>query len=214
MVPESLTRPKVLMEVGGRVLLDYVIDFWVDRVTEFILVVGYKKELVYQYAENRGLNCRFVEQKELKGIAHALSLCDDLIEDRHVLQLGDCLARGKFLFHRGMSCGVGVWQTEHEKDILRSYSVEIEGEMITRVVEKPRKAPNNLCGMGTYFLDRNIFNAIRNTPPSALRGECEITDALQTLIDSGYSLYPVTFHGDYINVTYSEDLGRAKEIFL
>lgn len=212
MLPETLHRPKVLLEIAGRPLLEYVIEFWRPHVSEFILVIGDKGEMIRQYADRRGWRCRYVEQGELRGIAHAVSLCDDQIRDRFVLHLGDCLLKGRFAWPDQMDVGVGVWQTAQEADILQSYSVEIEGGTIARVEEKPHCAPNDLCGMGTYFLDRRVLETIDRTPPSALRGEQEITDVLANLIAEGRPLSPVFFDGDYLNVTYPGDLARARHM--
>ena len=78
------------------------------------------------------------------------------------------------------------------------------------MVEKPKVLPNNLCGMGFYFFGREVFDHADETPPSKLRGEVEITDTLQVMIDSGAPLLPVHFNGSYLNVTYREDIPRAE----
>ena len=64
--------------------------------------------------------------------------------------------------------------------------------------------------MGFYFFNRKVFDYIRKTKPSSLRNEIEITDVIQNMIDDGQSITPVFFDGDYINLTYAEDLNRAK----
>lgn len=215
MQPESLTKPKVMAEAGGRPILDFVVDFWRERCDEFIFVVGYKRELVESHVSALGLNARFVRQESLNGIAHALSLCEGLLGERFVLQLGDCLVKGEFSFPRSFNQGVGVWETANPADIKRSYSVELSssGDKILRVKEKPATLPNRLCGMGTYFFKRSVFDNIRRTPVSPLRGEQEITDVLSSVIETDGELTPVFFKGQYLNATYPEDLAIASRIF-
>lgn len=214
MRPESLTKPKVLAEVLGKPLLDYVIDYWKPHVEEFIFVLGYKKELVLEYLSKKNIVFRTVEQKELRGIAHALSLCEDIIKTPFILQLGDCLCKGTFQFPATMNRGFGVWHTDNPAEIRQSYSVEITSEgKALRVKEKPQEPQNDLCGMGTYFFDVSIFDCIRKTKPSSLRNELEITDVIQTSIDSGLTMYPVSFNGKYINVTSPADLEKAGKLF-
>jgi dTDP-glucose pyrophosphorylase len=80
---------------------------------------------------------------------------------------------------------------------------------VTRVIEKPRHAPNKLKGVGLYLFDPAIFDAIRRTPRTALRDEYELTDAIQVLIDDGYPVYPSSVIGLDINLTAPADLLRA-----
>ena len=112
-----------------------------------------------------------------------------------------------------MEQGVGVWQTDHTEAIRQSYSLEIKDGLIRHVVEKPKQVANNLCGMGFYFFNNRIFDHIERTKPSLLRGETEITDTIQHMIDGREKVAPVFFRGDYLNVTYPEDLGKAEKLF-
>jgi dTDP-glucose pyrophosphorylase len=84
---------------------------------------------------------------------------------------------------------------------------------VLRVVEKPKVLPNHWCGLGYYFFDRRVFEYIRRTPPSALRGEIEITDVIQKMVDGGEPISPVPYRGHYINITFPEDIQRAASVF-
>lgn len=66
--------------------------------------------------------------------------------------------------------------------------------------------------MGTYFFDKRVFDYIGGTPPSILRGEVKITDVIQYMIAAGEEIAPVFFRGNYINITYPENLKKAEEI--
>ncbi|MFH1002671.1 MAG: sugar phosphate nucleotidyltransferase [Chloroflexota bacterium] len=210
--PYSLERPKVLLEVGGRPILAYVIDYWRQYTDDFVFVVGYKKEQVIEFAGRLPIKAQFAEQAELKGIAHAIGCAREMLPGRFVVALGDCLCRGTFDFPPDMVQGVGVWPTENVAAIRLSYSVEIKDSLIHRVEEKPQRVPNNLCGLGYYFFDQRLFDYIREARPSALRNEIEITDVLQDMIDGREKLAPVFFRGDYLNVTSPDDLPRAARL--
>jgi glucose-1-phosphate thymidylyltransferase len=203
---------KAMVEIAGKPLISYVTDYWKQFAHEFIFVVNFQKEKIIEYIKTLPIKSSFVEQKELRGIAYALSLTEDMVTDNFVMALGDCIINGEFEFPENMKMGVGVWRTQREEDIQRSYSIEIEKDNITRVVEKPKVLVNDFCGMGYYFFNKKVFDYIRKTPPSALRGEIEITDALQQIINGGDKLSPVFFKGDYLNVTYAEDLPKAEAI--
>ena len=203
---------KAMVEISGRPLISYVIDYWKQFADEFIFVVNFQKETIIEYVKTLPIQSRFVEQKELRGIAYALSLTEDMVSDDFIMVLGDCVVTGDFDFPANMEMGVGVWHTDMEEDIKRSYSVEIEDDKIFRVVEKPKVLVNDICGMGYYFFNKKVFDYIRKTPPSALRGEIEITDTLQQIINGGDILSPAFFNGDYLNVTYADDISRAEDL--
>jgi len=198
--------PKSMVLVKNKHVISYIIDYWKQFTNDFIFVVGYKKEILIEYVKTLDIKSTFIEQKELKGIGYAISLTREFVDKKFIVVLGDCLCRGNFIFPKNMEQGIGVWQTNDMTYIKRSYSVEIENDKVVRVVEKPKKLVNNLCGMGFYFFDRIVFDYIAITPPSPLRNEVEITDVIQKMIEDGKVIKPVFFDGFYINITYMEDL--------
>ena len=209
--PLSGDKAKVMVPVKKRPILDYVVGYWKRFTDDFIFVVKYRKEQVIEFAEQLPINSQFVEQKELKGIAHALSYTENLLSDHFIVVLGDCVAKGEFSFPEDMEQGVGVWKTNNILDIKRSYSIEIKDNLISKVVEKPERVFNNLCGMGFYFFNKKVFDYIRRAKPSKLRNEIEITDVIQNMIDGREKISPVFFGGDYLNITFPQDLKKAEE---
>lgn len=204
--PEA-NKPKSMFEVNGAPLLEYVINYWKNFTDDFIFVVNYKKEQIVDFVKKLPIKSEFIEQKELKGIADALSFVEDKTADKFILVLGDCWCDGNFLFSQNMIQGVGVWETDKPEDIKRSYSIAISSDtLLEKVVEKPKKIENNLCGMGFYFFNKKVFDYIKVTPPSALRGEIEITDVIQNMISAGEKITPVFFNGFYVNVNLKQDL--------
>lgn len=207
--PITADMPKVLAEVNGKPVIHYVIDFWKQFTDDFIFIVGYKKDAVIDYISRETVSAEFIEQKEQRGIAHAVLHSEKLVHDKFIVVLGDCVCNGGFLFPGDMDQGVGVWTTDNEEAIRQSYSVELQDGLIKRVAEKPGTVINNLCGMGFYFFRKKVFDYIRVTMPSSLRNEVEITDVIQKMIEAGEPVSPVWFNGGYINVTFPEDIDRA-----
>jgi glucose-1-phosphate thymidylyltransferase len=208
-----MRKPKPLFTVHKKPLLYWIVNYWKQYTNDFIFVVGYKKEKIIKYVKTLPINATFVEQKKLGGIANAIDHVKEHIQDKFIVVLGDCICKGKFNFPENMEHGIGVWQTNDIEDIKRSYSVEHKNGLVYRLVEKPKELPNNLCGMGFYFFNRKVFDYIEKTPPSSLRNEIEIADVIQNMIKSGEKVSSVFFEGQYLNITYPEDIGRA-EIFL
>lgn len=208
--------PKVLALVHGVPLLYHVINMWDGLVDELIFVVGYRWQSVVECLPKKS---RHVFQETQKGIADAVLQVESLVEDdEFVVALGDCIQKGEWeLPLKPFELGVGVWETEDLTEINKSYLVSIlpSTGLIDRVIEKPNiehLTGKTNCGMGTYFFDKRVFDYIRKTPVSSLRNEIEITDTIQLMINSGEKLAPIFFIGDYLNVTYPEDIKKAEEI--
>lgn len=206
-------NPKPLVKVIERPILDHVITYWKQYTNDFVFVVNYKKEQIIDYVKSfKDIKSQFVVQDELRGIAHALLTVEKLAGGKFIVVLGDCICKGDFNFPAKMEQGVGVWETENKDDIRNSYTVKLTSNIIGKVREKPKKVYNNLCGQGFYFFDRRVFDYIRKTPPSKLRGEIELTDVIQNMIKDKQKISPIIFRGDYININTENELNRARKI--
>lgn len=196
----------VTHNIEGKPLIDHTIEFWQQVANRFLFVVNYRKEMIINHVTEMNTNVAFVVQPALRGIAHALLCCEPWLPERFIVILGDCFCRGSFDFPKSMQLGYGVQVGASPEAISRSYSIKVHDCRIVDVAEKPENPPNNMLGMGYYFFDRSIFRHIQNTPPSALRNEIEITDAIQNAIQADESFAPVWFSGEYINLNYAKDL--------
>ncbi|MEE9323468.1 MAG: nucleotidyltransferase family protein, partial [Candidatus Aenigmarchaeota archaeon] len=151
-------KPKPLYEVNGKPILFHVIDFWKQFTNDFVFVVGYEKEMVIEFVKTLPINAEFVVQKELKGIAHAIYLTKDLITERFIVVLGDCICTGNFIFPENLENGFSMFETDDVNAISNSFSVELENGVAKRLVEKPKNPKTNLCGMGFYFFTKEVFD--------------------------------------------------------
>lgn len=203
-------EPKAMFKIKNKPILGYIVDYWKQFTKDFIFVVGYKKEMLIKFVKRLSINSRFIEQKRPNGIAHALMCTKNVVSERFIVVLGDCICKGRFNFPLDMQQGIGVCKTENIEDIKQSYSIEIKGDYIYRVKEKPKRVTNNLCGLGFYFFDKRVFNYIKMTKPSKLRNEIEITDVIQNMINTKELIRPIFFKGKYLNITYPEDIYRAE----
>jgi len=210
--PRTLTTQKSLLEVAGQPILWHVLRFWSQFSRRFVFVVKHNKDAVIDYVRGLGLPAEFREPENLTGIADGIHQVRDLVGEKFIVVLGDCLCTGRFDFPQPMQQAVGVVTTEEPEDIRRSYSVELEGDRLAQVVEKPVVLPNNLCGTGFYFFDRRVFDYIERVQPSAVRNEKEITDVLQLMIDAGETISAARLHGGYVNINLPPDLLRAEAI--
>jgi UDP-N-acetylglucosamine diphosphorylase/glucosamine-1-phosphate N-acetyltransferase len=218
--PITATRPKHLIQVGGKPILEYCLDaVKASGVTEVVVVTHYMGDAIRQCfgdGESMGLKISYVEQAEMLGTGNAVSVVEPYIDGDFVLVYGD------LLFAREALAGVvRLFEAEKPAAVMavvpvekpEGYGVvELENEKIVkRIVEKPAagEAPSNLANAGLYVLSEEIFEKIRQTTAS-IRSEWELTDALSLLIADGkLVLASRVSKGDWIDIGRPWDLLEA-----
>jgi UDP-N-acetylglucosamine diphosphorylase/glucosamine-1-phosphate N-acetyltransferase len=218
--PITATRPKHLIQVGGKPILEYCLDaVKASGVTEVVVVTHYMGDAIRQCfgdGESMGLKISYVEQAEMLGTGNAVSVVEPYIDGDFVLVYGD------LLFAREALAGVvRLFEAEKPAAVMavvpvekpEGYGVvELENEKIVkRIVEKPAagEAPSNLANAGLYVLSEEIFEKIRRTTAS-IRSEWELTDALSLLIADGkLVLASRVSKGDWIDIGRPWDLLEA-----
>jgi len=203
---------KSLVPVKGEPIVGYIMRFWGSFVNRFILVTDHGATALKKYVDTLPYDTEVVlEQNGGQGIAGALLEVQDRLKGRFLMVLGDCLYSGYADLPSAMDRGVGVLPGTSQELIRENFSVEVTDGQILRVVEKPQKFPNDLCGMGIYFLDGAVWKAIETTRQNKFR-RVHITAVMQTLAEQ-YGLFPVNFTGKYVNVNYPEDLVLAEKLW-
>ncbi len=191
--PHTHTTPKVLLHVAGKPIVGHILDQLVALgVTEVVMVVGYRGEMVHEYIErNYDFDVCFVEQHELLGLGHAISLTREAVGEGPVLiVLGDTVFKADLTPALGSKEAlIGVKTVE---DPRRFGIAETRNGRIVRLIEKPDQPSSNLAIVGIYYLpdiaplyaslDRLIEDEKRT------KGEFQLTDALQTMLDAGHDM--------------------------
>jgi glucose-1-phosphate thymidylyltransferase len=197
--PHTYTLPKALLYVAGRPIISHILDD-VKRldVSSVVVIVGYKGELVEEYVakEYRELRPKFVFQEKRDGIGHAVHLTREAADTGEpvLIILGDTIVRTDL--KKITALGTNALGVKEVEDPRRFGVCEVEEGRIVRLVEKPKDPPSNLALVGLYWLrdssllfrmlDEQIARDIRT------RGEYQITDALQMMIDRGARFVPFT----------------------
>lgn len=218
MAPFSEQYPKPILPVCNKPLIQYQIELMRSMgIDEIVVLIGHRGfEITKVFGDGRhlGVRLRYVEQRQMLGIAHAVGCLERHIDRPFLLFLGDIFFEAKDLspmFELFREQGGGAVLACKEEDdpeaIRRNFSVALdERGYVRRVVEKPRYAKNKLKGVGLYLFDLTMFDAIRRTPRSAMRDEYEITDAIQVLIDDGEPVRAANVIADDVNVTSPADV--------
>ena len=212
--PLTHTGPKQLLKIANKPMSQYVLEDLRDAgIKDIAIIIGdvypEKVKEFYGNGEKFGVNLTYVYQDNPKGIAHAISLCENFIgTDKFIVYLGDNILR------TGLSSFVDKFQTSlTDAQILLAEVenpsqfgvVDIKDNKILKIIEKPKDPPSNFAVIGVYFLTPKIFKIIDELKPS-WRGELEITEALQLLMEKGLNL-----DHDYVTGWW-KDTGTPKDI--
>ncbi|NYT18298.1 MAG: NTP transferase domain-containing protein, partial [Methanobacteriales archaeon] len=209
MRPLTLTRPKTMLPVGGKPLLQYNLEALRDAgVKDITLVVGYYQEVVEEYfqdGEKFGVKIEYVTQEERLGTAHAIATAGSSMNEEVIILNGDILVQSqviKSLIEKYQRTNCDTILTLTEVDDPSSFGVvELQNDKITDIIEKPDpgKAPTNLINAGIYLFTPKIFEAIKKTSKSP-RGEYEITDSIKIQIHGGEEVLGLTFQDRWIDI--------------
>jgi NDP-sugar pyrophosphorylase family protein len=234
--PFNTQYPKPMLPIVNRPILEHQIEQMKSLgIGEIVIVVGHLQEVIREHfgdGSRLGVTIRYVEQKQTLGIAHAVMQLERHIQVPFLLFLGDIfyVARDLGAMQRTFESmgGVGgVLAVKHEEDpvaIQKNFAVTIDAEgNVSRVVEKPRYLFNKLKGCGMYLFGPEIFDAIRQTPRTAMRDEYELTTSIQIFIDSKYRVkacevvdwdYNITFPADLLdcNAKFLREIGRVNDV--
>lgn len=188
--PHTYTLPKVLLNVAGKPILGHILDTMLEEgITAATFIVGYMGDLVEEYVrQNYDFDVEFVEQESREGLGHAIWLAREALGDEPVLIiLGDTIFDvdlRPILTDEYSSLGV-----KFVEDPRRFGVVETKGKFVEQLVEKPENPRTNLAIVGLYYIRtprllaeclEEIVREDRRT-----RGEYQLTDALQMMIDRG-----------------------------
>jgi bifunctional UDP-N-acetylglucosamine pyrophosphorylase/glucosamine-1-phosphate N-acetyltransferase len=218
--PITSTRPKHLIKVGGKPILEHCLNaVKTSGIEEALIVIHYMGDAIRQYfgdGKKFGLKIEYVEQKAVLGTGNAVSLVEPHIKDEFLLVYGDLLfsadaVKNVIDSHKKEkpAATMAVVPVENPED----YGiVELEDEKyVKRIVEKPKheEAPSNLANAGIYVFSTEIFDKVREISASA-RGEWEITDAISQLSKEKKTVLAVKIsQDDWIDIGRPWDLLEA-----
>ncbi|NPV07307.1 MAG: glucose-1-phosphate thymidylyltransferase [Anaerolineae bacterium] len=219
--PITYTSAKQLVPVGNRPVLFRVIDAVVDAgITDLGIVVGdTAPEIQAAVGDGSrwGARVTYIHQSQPLGLAHAVKVARDFLgQSRFVMFLGDNVIQGgiRDLIRQFSESNWNAQVVLKRVPDPRQFGVaELADGRIVRLVEKPPNPPSDLALIGIYMFDHNILDSVENIKPS-WRGELEITDAIQDLIDRGLAVYPHVHEGWWIDTGKMEDLLDANRLIL
>jgi glucose-1-phosphate thymidylyltransferase len=220
--PITHTSAKQLVPVANKPVLFYGIEALVAAGIEEIGIViapetGDEIREAVGDGSAFGARVTYVPQDEPRGLAHALLTAEAFLEDGpFVMYLGDNLLRDGItdLVERFRSSEPDALILLTKVPDPEHYGVaELDGERVVRLVEKPKDPPSQMALVGVYMFGPTIFDAAKRIQPSG-RGELEITDAIQTLIDDGSQVESHTVRGWWKDTGQLADMLDANRLVL
>ena len=219
--PLTYTSAKQLIPVANQPVLFYGIAHLVEAgVTEIGIVVGdtaAEIEAAVDDGSRWGAHVTYIRQDAPRGLAHAVKISRSFLGDEpFIMYLGDNILRdGVKDFVDAFDAGSADAQilAARVPEPQRFGVIELAGDRVVRVVEKPADPPSDLALVGVYLFDHHIFDAIDTLVPSA-RGELEITEAIQRLIDDHRKVHWQEVRGWWKDTGHLDDLLEANRVVL
>jgi len=217
--PLTHTRPKHLFRIGGKPIMHWALENLREAgISEVGIVVSpYNREDFQQsLGDFPGIRLGYIVQEEALGLAHAVGTARDwLAGSPFVLYLGDNLFQhGIKSFVQAYKSGVSAVIALVRVPDPRQFGVAVlqQGRII-KLLEKPKEPPSDLAVAGVYVFGPEIMEIIARLKPSA-RGEYEITDAIQALIDQGKAVMGQEIKGWWKDTGQPADLLDANRLLL
>jgi glucose-1-phosphate thymidylyltransferase len=191
--PHTYTKPKPLVNVAGKPVLGHILDKLSGLdVDDIVFITGYLGEQIEQYvSRNYHFAAHYVEQKELKGQAHAIKLARPFIHGPVLIIFVDTIFEADLLPLQTLTTD-GVIYVREVEDPRRFGVVTLHDGIITRFVEKPAQPVSNLAVIGVYYLKNSalLFACIDELIERNIqtKGEFFLADALQLMVDRGAKL--------------------------
>ncbi len=202
----SAQKPKVLVKVAGKTLIEHNLDKLKRLgIRQIAVVIGYKGEMV---KELLGETVTYFEQKERLGTAHAFYCAKEFVDEPFFLALnGDMFFSDPLAdFIRLKPPAIAVYPVE---DASRYGRFEIKNGKVVSVKEKLAESVPGFINAGVYQFPKEVFSYIEKTPLSP-RKEYEVTDTIQMMIDANWKFTAYELKGFWKDIAYLSDIEEAQ----
>jgi UDP-N-acetylglucosamine diphosphorylase/glucosamine-1-phosphate N-acetyltransferase len=199
--PFTVNRPKAMLSIADKPILQYVVEALAQNgIRNIVLVVGYRKEQVYDYmgaGEQFGVDITYINQEAQLGTAHALLQARGVAEEEFLVLPGDNLIEADTIsdFMQMKPEAVLVKRVDNP---VRYGVVNIDNGEVKDIVEKPKEAGSNIVNTGIYAFTAEIFKFTDSV--------LDIPDVLNNMIADGHTINAVETDGTWLDVVYPWDI--------
>ncbi|WP_456370574.1 bifunctional sugar-1-phosphate nucleotidylyltransferase/acetyltransferase [Geoglobus sp.] len=206
--PFTAGKPKVMIRVGNRPVLQYVVDALRNAgIRDIVMVVGYRKDRVMSYfgdGKKFGVKIEYAFQEQQLGTAHAIRQAEGFVDGEFVVVPGDNIIDVRVVrsaLKVRNSVVYRVVENATKYGVLR-----LEGRRVIEIVEKPAEDVSYLANTGVYHLDTSVFHYIGN--------ENDLTAVINSMSEDGVEFTAVESEGVWLDIVYPWDIPRVNEMAL
>lgn len=227
--PQTQTKPKALLSLGNKPIISHILDNVVNaNIKDIVIIVGYEKDQLIDYVKSNyedSCNFYFVEQKNRKGLGHAIYSASEFLDGEPILiTLGDSLYENSFSHMLKESGDFPNWNgaiTVKSVSNPQAYGIVYthkDTNSIERLEEKPKNPSSSLAITGVYVIRDSLelkkaLNELITSEKTGAGGEFQLTDALQIMIEKGLTLGTID-SGRWFDCGQKESLLAAHEFVL
>jgi UDP-N-acetylglucosamine diphosphorylase/glucosamine-1-phosphate N-acetyltransferase len=199
--PFTVTRPKAMLSIAGKPIMQYVVEALAQNgIRNIVLVVGYRKEQVYNYmgaGERFGVDITYVTQETQLGTAHALAQARGVAAEEFLVLPGDNLIESDTIANFVAMPPEAVLVKRVENPV-RYGVVNMDCGEVKEIVEKPKEAGSNIVNTGIYAFTDEIFKFTESV--------LDLPDALNQMIAGGHTIGALETDGTWLDVVYPWDI--------
>lgn len=217
MRPLTSSIPKVMLPVANKPMLEHIVDSAIEAgIDGFVFITGYHEEAIKQYFGNGdkwNVTIDHIHQEEQLGTANAIGYAKGHVKDKFIVLNGDVLVSSdhiKHMMERKEDAVITVKRVDNPSEF---GVIETDGNKVINIIEKPEFPPTDLANAGIYIFSETIFDLIEQTTLSP-RGEYEITDTLQMLINSDANVGYEILEEEWIDIGRPWDMLDANAVLL
>ncbi|MFC2048058.1 bifunctional sugar-1-phosphate nucleotidylyltransferase/acetyltransferase [Chloroflexota bacterium] len=207
--PFTVTKPKGMLSIAGKPILQYVIEALAQNgIRNIVIVVGYRREEVFDYVgagEQFGVDIAYITQEKQLGTAHALAQAKDVAEDEFLVLPADNLIEAEAIA-KFITLKPNAVLVKEVENTARYGVVTVEDGLVKDIMEKPEEAEGNIVNTGIYTFSKEIFDFINVG--------LDIPDVLNSILAQGQAISVQETDGTWLDVVYPWDILNLNDAVL
>ncbi|MCL2707458.1 MAG: sugar phosphate nucleotidyltransferase, partial [Dehalococcoidia bacterium] len=207
MLPLSKSRPKGMLPIANKPIIEHILTESKNAgIYDLVLVISSKDNATPRYfgnGERFGVKISYCRQCDIPGTGAALQAARDAVQQNFLVFNGDLLISAVDILQLAQADCIAIGAKELANPVDKGIIEEHNGQ-VRRIIEKPAVTSSSPVNIGAYLLNEHVFGAIENTALSP-RGEIELTQALQLLLNQGISVHCVKLKS-WQDISYPWDL--------
>ncbi len=207
--PFTVTKPKVMLAIAGKPILQYVVEALAQNgIRRIVIVVGYQKKQIFDYmgaGERFGVDVVYITQERQLGTSHALAQAKGVVEAEFLILPGDNLIEADTIA-RFVTVKPNAMLVKKVANAARYGVVTIDNGVVKEIIEKPQESKGTMINTGIYAFTPEIFDFIGN--------KLDIPDVLNNMLALGYAINAQETDGTWLDVVYPWDIISLNDAIL